>query len=128
MSEKARFLFVGLACALLHNAVMIGGDRIGLHYAASSVVSYVVVVIFGYLLHSGWTFSGAQRGVGSFARYAIMASANLPLSIVGMFICVDLAGLPVPIASPLVTVLLAVFNYLSSRWALRQRRASAGQA
>ena len=57
-----RFLTVGLACALLHNAVMIGGDWLGLHYAASSVVSFAIVVTFGYLLHSGWTFAGKLKG------------------------------------------------------------------
>lgn len=121
----ARFLSVGLACALLHNVVMIGGDWLGLHYVSTSLASFVIVVVFGYLLHSGWTFSGAQRGGRSFLRYALMASANLPLSIVGMFVFVDLAGLAVPIASPLVTVLLVLFNFAGSRWALRRERASA---
>jgi putative flippase GtrA len=118
-----RFLLVGLACAMLHNAVMIGGDWLGMHYALSSVVSFAVVVVFGYLLHSGWTFSGAQRGGQSLMRYALMASANLPLSIAGMFVLVDLGGLSVPVASPLVTVLLVVFNFAGSRWALLRGRA-----
>lgn len=115
-----RFLLVGLACALLHNAIMITGDRLGLHYAVSSVISFAVVVSFGYWLHSGWTFSEAQRNASSFARYAAMAAMNLPLSILGMFVFVDLAGLVVPLASPLVTVILAAFNFVGSRWALRR--------
>ncbi len=40
-----------------------------------------------------------------------------------MFLFVDLVGLPVAIASPVVTVLLAAFNFLGSRWALRVDRA-----
>jgi putative flippase GtrA len=117
-----RFLSVGLACALLHNAIMIACDRMGLHYAASSCVSFLIVVAFGYLLHSRWTFSGAQRSGASLARYVLMASANLPLSIAGMFVLVDLARVSVPVATPLVTVLLALFNYGGSRWALRVGR------
>src|SRR6267143_3090270 len=99
----SRFFTVGLACALLHNAIMIGGDWLGLHYVASSFVSFAVVVIVGYWLHSGWTFPGAARGTGSFTRYALTMAANLPLSILGMFVFVGLAGLPVAIAAPLVT-------------------------
>ena len=118
-----RFLAVGLACALLHNAIMIAGDWLGLHYAVSSVVSFAIVVVFGYWLHSGWTFSGAPRGGTSFVRYALMASGNLPLSIAGMFLFVDLAGLSVPLAAPLVTLLLFLFNFAGTRWALRARRA-----
>jgi len=118
-----RFFTVGLACALLHNAIMIAGDWAGLHYVASSLVSFVIVVAVGYWLHSGWTFPGAARGRTPFARYALTMAANLPLSIAGMFVLVDLAGLPVSIAAPAVTVLLAAFNFLGGRWALRARRA-----
>ena len=108
-----RFFTVGLACALLHNAIMIAGDWLGAHY----------VVAFGDLLHSEWTVPAAQRGRTPVARYALTMSANLPLSIAGMFAFVDLAGLPVAIASPVVTVLLAAFNFLGSRWALSVGRA-----
>jgi hypothetical protein len=48
---------------------------------------------------------------------------NLPLSLAGMFVLVDLAGLGVPIAAPAVTVMLAAFNFVGGRWALRARRA-----
>ena len=117
-----RFFTVGLACALLHNAIMIGGDWAGLHYVASSLVSFAVVVLVGYWLHSGWTFPGAERGGTTFARYALTMALNLPLSIAGMFVFVDLVGLGVPIAAPTVTVLLAAFNFVAGRWALRARQ------
>lgn len=119
MLVVGRFFTVGLACALLHNAIMIGGYWAGLHYVASSFVSFAIVVLFGYWLHSGWTFPRAQRSGPSFARYALTMVLNLPLSIAGMFVFVDLAGLGVPIAAPLVTVLLAAFNFVGGRWALR---------
>jgi len=118
-----RFFSVGLLCALLHNAIMIGGDWVGLHYVASSFVSFAVVVALGYWLHSSWTFPGAQRGGMSFARYTLTMALNLPLSLAGMFVLVDLAGLGVPLAAPAVTVMLAAFNFVGGRWALRARRA-----
>jgi putative flippase GtrA len=118
-----RFFTVGLACALLHNAIMIAGDWAGLHYVMSSFVSFAIVVAFGYWLHSGWTFPGAARGRTPFARYALTMAANLPLSLAGMFVLVDLAGLPVAVAAPAVTVLLAAFNFAGGRWALRVGRA-----
>lgn len=116
-----RFLGVGLACAVLHNVVMIAGDLAGLHYVASSVISLVVVTVFGYQLHSRWTFPGAERTRTSFVRYALTVSANLPLSLAGLFVLVDLLGMPVPIAAPVVTVLLLAFNFTANRWALRFR-------
>jgi len=118
-----RFFSVGLLCALLHNVIMIGGDWLGLHYVASSLVSFAIVVLVGYLLHSAWTFPGAQRGATSFARYTLTMALNLPLSLAGMFVLVDLGGLGVPLAAPAVTVMLAAFNFAGGRWALRVRRA-----
>jgi putative flippase GtrA len=118
-----RFFTVGLACALLHNAIMIAGDWAGLHYVGSSLVSFAVVVAVGYWLHSGWTFPGAARGRTAFARYALTMAANLPLSLAGMFAFVDLAGFAVALAAPAVTVLLMAFNFIAGRWALHARRA-----
>lgn len=120
-----RFLGVGLACALLHNAVMIGGDFAGWHYVVSTSISLVVVTVFGYLLHTRWTFPGATRGRETLVRYAMTVSANYPLSLAGMFILVDLIEVPVVAAAPAVTVALFVFNYTANRWALRVTRGRA---
>jgi putative flippase GtrA len=119
-----RFFTVGLVCALTHNAIMIGGDWAGLHYVVSSLLSFAVVVALGFWLHSGWTFPDAQRSRISFARYAGTMALNLPLSIALMFVFVDLAHLAVVIAAPLVTVLLAAFNFVAGRWALARRQSS----
>lgn len=112
-----RALIVGLGCALLHNAIMIAGDLAGLHYAASLTVSFVIVVLVGYWLHSGWTFATVRSG-SSFRRYVLIALGNYPLSLAGLFVCVDLVGLSIPVASPIVTVVLFVVNFAGNRWAL----------
>lgn len=117
----ARFYTVGLACALLHNGIIIGGGWLGLHYALSSVLSFAIVVPFGFWLHSAWTFPGTRRSSTTFARYTLTMAANLPLFVAGMYLFADLLGLPTELASPLVTVLVAVFNFIGGRWALRWR-------
>jgi putative flippase GtrA len=122
----ARYLAVGVACALLYNAIVIAGDRIGLHYAWSLLISFAIVVVLGYRLHTGWTFPGAAREA-SFVRYTFMASFNYPLMVAGLFVFVDLLSVPVPVAMPIVTVLLAAVNFFGSRWALRARRSRARQ-
>jgi len=119
-----RALVVGLFCALLHNAIMIGGDWAGLHYALSLSVSFVTLVLLGYRLHSRWTYEGAMRGGASFSRYVLVAAANYPVSLAGMFALVDVAGLSVPVASPLLTLIMFAANFLGNRWALRASGAS----
>ena len=119
-----RALVVGLICAIAHNVIMIVGDWFGLHYAVSLVFSFLIVVVLGYRLHSGWTFRGAARTRESFGRYALIASANYPTSLAGMFVFVDLLHFSVPVASPIVTVLLFALNFAGNRWALRAAQSS----
>lgn len=117
-----RFALVGLLCAVTHNAVVIGLDRYGVHYALASVASYVIVVLLGFVLHVRFTF-GVEPGLSSFVRYAIAMAANYPLTILLLFAMVDVARIPVAIATPSATVALFAWNYLASRWALARDHA-----
>jgi len=121
----ARYLTVGLTCMLLHIAIMIAGDAVGLHYVVSSVVSLVIVTAVGYVLHSSWTYPRAERGAPSLTRYLLLVGGNFPLSLAGLFVFVDLLGVSVPIAAPVLTVFLVGFNYVASRWVFRAARRSA---
>ena len=114
---KLRYVLVGGGCALLHNAVMIGADHAGLHYAVSLVISYLLVVVVGYLLHVRFTFKGTRSAAG-LVRYAIPMAANFPLTLAGMFLLCDLARVPVAVAAPVLTVLMFALNYVFSRWAI----------
>jgi putative flippase GtrA len=85
-----------------------------------------VVVTIGFLLHANFTFSQQATG-GSFVRYAVAMAANYPVSILLMFIFVNILHLVVAIASPLSTVILIVWNYTVSRWAILEKaRATRG--
>ena len=113
-----RYAVVGLTCALLHNAIMIGCDWIGIHYVVSSLISYGVVVVVGFALHSYFTFEQTPS-VKSFLRYAVSMAANYPASVALMFVFCDAARLPVSVAAPFATVILFAWNFLSSRWAIK---------
>ncbi len=117
MRAAPRYLVVGAACAVLHNVIMITGDLLGLHYVASTLVSFVIVVLCGYGLHSTFTF-GRELSVSSLWRYALGMAANLPGSIVLMFVFCDLAGIAVAVAAPATTVVLFVWNFVMSHWAI----------
>lgn len=112
-----RFAIVGLACAVLHNAILIGFDRFGVSYAVASLVSFAACVAVGYALHTHYTFS-VEHGLASLWRYTLAMAANLPLSVALLFLMVDVMGWPVALAAPVATVLLFTWNYIASRWAL----------
>jgi putative flippase GtrA len=116
-SSKIAYLLVAGTCALLHNAILIGFDAIGIDYVTASIVSFVVVVLVGFTLHTQFTFRGpvVEHGL---LRYAWAMAANLPLSIVALFIFHTLLSLPMFIAAPLSVVALFVVNFVLARWAI----------
>ena len=115
--QRLRYVLVGVVCALVHNGVMIAGDLAGWHYVLSTVVSYIVCVVLGYVLHTRFTFRAAGSYAG-FVKYAVPMAGNFTDSIALMFILCDLIGLSVPIAAPIATVLLFVANYAAARLAI----------
>jgi putative flippase GtrA len=117
---RPRYLVVATSCALLHNAVMIGCDWLGIHYVPASGVSYIVVVLWGYALHARFTF-GQPMSARSFLRFALGMATNYPASIALMFVFCTLAGLAVAIAAPMTTVILFAWNFITSRWAIAGR-------
>jgi putative flippase GtrA len=56
--------------------------------------------------------------VSSLWRYALAMAVNLPGSIALMFVFCDLAGLPVAAAAPATTVILFLWNFAMSHWAI----------
>ncbi len=117
ISTPARFAIVGLVCAVVHNVIMLSADRWGIHYTASSALSYAVVVVLGFALHVGFTFQ-QRPSLESFWRYAVSMAANYPITLALLFLMCDVAGLPVMIAAPTATVLMMLWNYFASRWAI----------
>jgi putative flippase GtrA len=112
-----RYAIVGAICAGIYNATMIVGAAAHVHYVVSTLIAYVEVVAVGYALHCLFTFS-QSFGVASAVRYVLVTAINIPISIGLMFVLHDLLRLPMIVASPTLTLMLVVWNYLASRWAL----------
>ncbi len=112
-----RFLVVGAICAALSNAIIVGFDWVGVHFAVSALISFAVVVPVAYGLHTSFTFS-ARRGPTNFLLFGAAMAANYPLLIIVLFVLVDLVHLPVMIAAPIATVALFGWNFFASRWAI----------
>ena len=117
---SARFLSVGLICAVAHNAIVIAASLAHIHYAVACLISYVVVVALGFALHARFTFE-VPPTFAAFSRYAISMAANYPITLALLFLMSDVARWPVAIAAPVATVLLFVWNFASSRWAIADK-------
>ena len=117
---SGRYLAVGATCAVLNSLILIGLDRVGVHYAVSSLIAFLVVVAVGYSLHSWYTFR-VRRGLSTFLLYALALAANYPLQVLLLYLMVDLAHLSIVVASPISTLALAGWNVFATRWALVRR-------
>ena len=71
----------------------------------------------GYALHCLYTFS-EQLSVRGFARYTAAMLLTLPFSLGGMYLLRDVAHAPMWLASPFLTALMFVWNYVATHWAV----------
>ncbi|NKI99994.1 GtrA family protein [Novosphingobium sp. SG707] len=115
--------FVAATCLALHNGVMIATDwamRGAGPLAISSVgfaLSFIVVSLVGYVLHSHLTFR-EPMSFGRYGRYALAMSTNTPLALGVTWVLRGPVGLAMVYAAPLASCLMVGMNFLLSRWAI----------
>lgn len=111
-----RYIAVAAFCALLHNAIMIGLDRLGAHYVACQTASAAVLLPVGYLLQGRVTFD-AKSSWRDFGRYSAALLTNYPVAIVLLWLLCDVLILDMIWASPISMIVLVIWNYFTSAWA-----------
>ena len=117
MLIRLRFLMVGLTCAALNNVLIVGLDLLRIHYLAAAAIAFPPVLLVGYALHTAFTFRRPPSWQ-SLLRYAATMLTNYPVLIFFLFVLSGIAALPVPVAVPAATILMFVWNYLASCWAI----------
>ena len=119
MTPQAIVTYLGVSgiCLLLNNAVLILADAAGFMLLVSVVLSYSVVVVTGYLLHSRVTFR-QPLGTMAFTRYSLAMAANIPLLFTATWLWRNFVGLPMSEAAPLATGCMVIVNFALGRWAI----------
>lgn len=127
LQRSGRYSAVALLCALLHNAIMIGLDRLGAHYVLCQAASASVLLPVGYLLQGRFTF-GVAANWRDFGRYSAALLTNFPVAIGILWLLCDVLSLDMLWASPISMLLLFAWNYLTSSWAFLPRRSATAEA
>lgn len=109
-------LIAGL-CALINIAILIAGDRMGMHFAVSTALSFAACVVVGYALHCRFTFNAPASRSG-LARYTLAMALNYPIALLGVWLVHEFLRTPMIVAAPVVTFALTAYNFVSSRWAI----------
>jgi putative flippase GtrA len=112
-----RYVMIGAGSALAYNLVLIAVHAAGAHYLLAALTAFVVVVLGAYCAHAAFTFQVACS-VPGLLRFAGTQIIGFPVSAALLAGLVDGAGLPVWLATPVVTVVMLVYNFVSARWAM----------
>ena len=108
---------VAILCWLMSNAVLIVGDSAKFPLSVSIGLSYLLVGVMGYLLHS-WISFRQPLSLAAFGRYGLAMSLNIPLAFAAIWLWRDAVGLPMLWAAPLATGCTIFINFALSRWAV----------
>lgn len=117
--EPNRYLVIGAGCALLNNAILILGDRCGLHYASSLMLTFALVLPASYLAHASWTFKAPVRWA-AFGRFIGGSVSSLAIATCAVGILSGALALPMTIAAPVATIAMTAHNFLMTRWAVKR--------
>jgi putative flippase GtrA len=121
--EPGRYLFVGVLCAVLNNAILILGDWSGLHYLVSVLLTFVLVLPMSYLAHAWWTFRASASWL-AFGRFMAGSISSLIVASLAVGALRGGLGLPMIVSAPLATVAMIVYNFVMTRWAVRGRKSA----
>ncbi|TPG09628.1 GtrA family protein [Sphingomonas oligophenolica] len=106
----------------MHNGIVIGAAWAGAGLLGATALSFCLMVVIGYLLIGAIVFRAAPTRTG-FVRYTLAMAANFPVATSLLFVLAVPLHLPVAIASPVVTLLMMIINFVAARWAIGGRAA-----
>lgn len=117
-----RYLAIGVGCAVLNNAVLIGADWAGLHYAAATAITFVTTVPLAYAAHAVYTFDAALSWRG-LVRFVAGSLSSLLVAALMIALLRGMIGLPMVLAAPLATAAMVLYNFAMARWAVGKSKA-----
>ena len=121
-----RYLAVSVVCVVVNNALLIGLDRLGVYYGLNVLISAAVMIPFSFALQVRVTFA-CEPTLRAFVRYAAILLVNLPAAFFLLALIHDWGRGSMPYAAPVVTMIMFLWNFVGSHWALLAPRSSSGQ-
>ncbi|MGB3710129.1 MAG: GtrA family protein [Erythrobacter sp.] len=114
--QLGRYTVIAAGSALLFNVILIGVHAAGVHYLAALAAAFCVVVMAAYCAHALFTFE-TQFTTRGFGRFVGTQLLGFPISAIVLATLIEGFGLAVWIATPIATILMFAYNFVSARWA-----------
>jgi putative flippase GtrA len=115
------YVAVSAFCVLFNNLLLICLDRVHVHYSVSVLISAAVMIPLSFFLHARFTYA-VELTSSAFWRYASVLVCNTPAAWLLFLVIHDLGGLPMLYAAPVVTLILFIWNYILTGWAMVMRQ------
>lgn len=120
IKQSARYTVVGAVCACASNLIIIGGNLTGINDQVAIALAVAIVTPLAYILQSWFTY-GSPLSMQRFIRFLSGVGVGTLWFVLLMTLFQRIIGMPVWIASPLTTLLIFVWNFAASRWAILWR-------
>lgn len=115
MIQFLKFGVVGAIGTLINMTVFEALRFAGLHYLASSSVSFLVAATGNYLLNRRWTFKASRDSFSSWMLYVLVNLVGLASNLAVLSSLTEWAGWPVSVSQLCGIGAGMVFNFLLSR-------------
>jgi putative flippase GtrA len=120
IGQSVRYSLMGAICACASNLIIIGSNLAGINDQVAIVLAVATVTPLGYLLQSRFTY-GSPLSLQRFMRFVCGVGVGTLWFVLLMTLFQRIIEMPVWIASPLTTLLVFIWNFVASRWAILRR-------
>ncbi len=114
-----RYLFVGgIAFVADSGSLWCFYTLLGLHYLLATAVAFLFGLITNFVLAKAFVFKANTARcnvVAEFISYALIGLLGLALTMLLMYLGVDLLGLPVMVTKCIAVVIVLVWNYAARK-------------
>ena len=128
IQQMARFSVVGVSATVLDFVLLVFlTEVLGCNYLLSNVASFTVSIVVNYLASMRFVFEkrDGMRGRSAFARFVGLSVAGLVINSFCMWAIVERGGIDYRAAKVLAALIVSVWNFVTRKIFLEQRRAGA---
>lgn len=106
----------GLAFLIDYSILYILTEFFGIYYLYSSIISFIVSVIFNYILSIKWVFDVSKKQtIKEFSTFIILSIIGLIINQVIMYIMVEKANIWYMFSKIVSTIIVMVYNFITRK-------------